>query len=1789
MFSSASIPRDRVFEGSMTFVRLLVGTALTFAILATVCASPDAGEPPVRRLAVYLQATAAGSEPDIELQAPGLRLEIVSKQRLSPSRPLLLIVDPSSYPPATLRRRLSDLGKALSETPAFRDSSLEVRLGVPVLDGILSEPFRNPATIVQELEVAVDKYTPDSLSRSAGSLGRTLDLIAALIQKAENPEPVDCLILAVDRRIEEAEAAYLSMGMERRFLELCGRKGTTLYGLLDGSGTLGDLCIATGGLSFSGSADPAAILRQILEARAGGYLLEARCLQDGKNGGRFSLSVKTGGSPDHPAARAPREIWIHPDSAPAVDYFHMREGLEWIRRAQEAYRDENPTVALSFAENADREDPWNPQAPFLAGKSAATLGDLMLAASRLSTAICFDSASDEALVLYGSVMQKLGRTEEALLRFESLPNAGKNEKHALHLQRARLLATSGRVLEARQAYSMIVNTELDDDRVRAEYGTLLVESGDLAEGQEQFRVSLSRNPDNSLALTGKSRAALLQGRTEEAQQLAVQAQRSDPRSPDAESQLGRIYTARKDWGPAVEHLKAAVTLDPARLSLTLTLADTYLQAGRISDAEGLVRATLASNPRSAALHRKLAEVCIKNGNLSDAAVALEAGAARSGSDSATLFRGAAELREQRAEDGQALLDYRAALESYDRTTASELASKLRQHLTYLALSLDGAQELARLPLSKELGLDGKIAAAVPQEAASEPPEQKKGALLVPGGIAVLSRALAMDESDLKGPDALDRIVSVILQAGSAQVDKVQNNPLQRSAIIALRTYADFLGYLSKNRLAPAGFDPAKELKLVLPLAGGKDATSKTARFLAFFGVKHKYRESKDGKPIVELTLKGESEKSQNRRQLLRYMGVNLQDRNLSEITIVIRQDSLPMPFPTETLSSRILPGGKTAGRTQLERLLLSSRSMRLYLALSSCSAATRDSLLSLTAPGELLMQADVLGTYGRYLDFRTGRLIVPGRLESWEALLEARESEPGRFVSRLLSLDGGRPLALYAGLSVASRPVQGYFTASPERLRQLYQSLAPNSGGQLASAGTGLGGQGLGRVLRQLSVTEDAISLNLGSSVVQRLLQSSGRQRASSEGKDGTSSSLGAKDIPELAGPTRAGAAGSFSPLEITEFLHFIQTRSPGMWTERGLALLMDSPAQAPVLIDLIGDLKLSTDTIVRYMRYFTMLIQTGNAGWNLNRTRTSQSLVYLLSLLHRTGSLSGEEAIALLDHALLRMEIPDEAQFTAAIAEFLSSDLLPALSRNGNPAAGTGDPVLKSLAGTDQKQEFSFEGKRLEFDAPARRMERMQGAVRQQRFNPLSRLLETYRLLGQIGSGDVQTPGLGPALAQQLKTLETAQLSAGDPKLLRQSVAHVDLEALRNRYETALRQEPGGPNLRQACQEIAVALHTELGVTLLTYCYAYHGSPEIDPLAFDANFVRKHAFLDGQSAGRAWTVAHIENNLDLGTYIAGSISGIDSELGRLELAQSARDFAGGDRALLPTLLLGMRAVPGGARSDRAQEYIALSVRLGRELLTLAALDRALETWCDDYLSTIVPPGRRERLERALSQRVPSAATAVLSPSELLFLGQHYLLSFSQDHGMAGGAGESARNDPRPEAQEAHDADARGVHASPVPAVASPLLDRLRQLMRQAQATDGPAFRRELEQYGVLVRKRAGLRQFTLETPEPYEYLDLNMNRELLYERISDVKIRLAELHYSLGLPAYVAEADGEFALREILLGSPGTKSSGWQRALEKTARLRADNVRGWIDESLNRGLLTLAEQKTIAGGSSAP
>ena len=140
-----------------------------------------------------------------------------------------------------------------------------------------------------------------------------------------------------------------------------------------------------------------------------------------------------------------------------------------------------------------------------------------------------------------------------------------------------------------------------------------------------------------------------------------------------------------------------------------------------------------------------------------------------------------------------------------------------------------------------------------------------------------------------------------------------------------------------------------------------------------------------------------------------------------------------------------------------------------------------------------------------------------------------------------------------------------------------------------------------------------------------------------------------------------------------------------------------------------------------------------------------------------------------------------------------------------------------------------------------------------------------------------------------------------------------------------------------------------------------------------------------------------------------------------------------------------------------------------------------------------------------------------------------------------------------------------------------PVSRRLKNMAPDGGTPEGWEFRRELEQYGVLLRKRLGLNQLSLSIADSYEQLEISAGEEVLFERICDLKIRMAELNHAVGLPAYLAEVLGELAIRDILPKTTAVRTNSWKMAIEQIGRLGTENARNWVDELLNRGILAIS------------
>jgi hypothetical protein len=113
----------------------------------------------------------------------------------------------------------------------------------------------------------------------------------------------------------------------------------------------------------------------------------------------------------------------------------------------------------------------------------------------------------------------------------------------------------------------------------------------------------------------------------------------------------------------------------------------------------------------------------------------------------------------------------------------------------------------------------------------------------------------------------------------------------------------------------------------------------------------------------------------------------------------------------------------------------------------------------------------------------------------------------------------------------------------------------------------------------------------------------------------------------------------------------------------------------------------------------------------------------------------------------------------------------------------------------------------------------------------------------------------------------------------------------------------------------------------------------------------------------------------------------------------------------------------------------------------------------------------------------------------------------------------------------------------------------------------------------MMMRSRLGLSRLSMAIVDSFEDLEGEHPDRLLFERICDLKIRLAELNYAAGLPAALGEVQGELALREILPKTASVRADGWRVVLERVSGLGIEHVREWIEELLSRGALTTAAQ----------
>lgn len=1700
------------------------------------------GEQQEKATSIFLPVSLTSREDRVTFSASAgsIEFQVKSASHMSPTRPLLIIIDPSSYSMQQLHRLVTALVAALAAELPDR-SHQKIHVGIPVFDGIMYEPPETAGTPQADIVSAIMRLVPVFDPGQRSDPGRALDLLPLLLQKAENDGgPVDCLWVGKDRPFEGEDGSYFSLGAERRILEACRRKGSLVHGHLEGAGNIGPICTATGGLTFKGEDEARTVIRQVLQARELGFVLEMQPKAALAFCGRFDLTIQAADpSGGFLPLRAPAAFWRLPEDAPAPEYESLRDALAWIGRSQKAFDSGDATTAARFIQNSVQLDPGNPDVFYFSAKYAAEAGEPDIAEAHLAKAMSFLPRTERVLVLYADVFRKLGRPAAALETLESLPPGTVTESAHFRLARARLLAAAARDDEAGKIFADLADLGQDSVQAQAEYGCLLLRLGKEADALAQIQGALVADPKNVTAMLCSAEVDSVHGRTTEALNTAMRAAALRPDDPDVALQIGKVHARSRRWDPALASLENAARIAPARADILLHLAEAEIESGQGREAILSMRRALAIDPLDTKAIRQISGLLSRAGAFTNAASVLEDSAARLTDKGPEFYREAAGLRERAGQYGQALLDYQASQAS-PAAQPSKTGRELSSHLDYLSFMVHGAVEY-RGHTEKAAAGDGP-------------------GMLVPGGLAPLADILGIDPAALRDPGAAGKIFSLILATLPPAADANKLNPLQFEILDHLRTYERLLQFMKRNRISAASTDgTGKRQTYVLPLTGKAPSIGQTRKFLSFFGIKYSSRQQ-GKRESVFLDVSHQPER-QPQQQLLRRLGIDIESRDIRELRFTIGDEILPSIVDADLIQTKILGLENSDPRKLLARFIKSPREMKFYLTLEQCAAPLRAPLLQSFGGRDLIPPEQVQESLGRFLELRDGRPALPGTPGH---PAEASDSGSGQSLRGSAAVSGARLVYTYYTLAYASAAVQRYFIASSPDMEDLVDLIVPTDSARRSTADWN---PEAARLVRMLAADDQGLILPIDPRFGPYLFPN--RTDAG-----GSVLHVSLKELASLLQSATASSPGT-SPgagVSLIKYLKFLKDTRPDMVTDDVIKAIMRSPAESPVFLDLIWDLLAPPELLVPYLDYCREMSQARDKGWNINRTRTSQSIFFLISAFRRNQMIDMAAGHRLLKATLAGFRAFDELTFLNNVSAFLTGNLLPELGKSLHMPADAPELLPEALAGPVDRQTFLFNGSPLVYDAHAEQLQRIKSVLGLQHLAAITDVLQTVQLLTKSQGSRERDAGRLQSLAASIRKL---------PKLAVPPAASRNKAATspQNPYADLTAELEASPNpkiirdyaewIQAVLSRAASALDTELGVALLGHCYAYYGSDRAAVLSYDPDFVRKHEFYPHkQPSEPGWSMSDLlaDQTNGRGATIVGSLAGLQFPLNWLETAASAQSLGKwGQGKLLPAMLSGMRVVHAQLRTERAQEYVALSVRLGREL-AVSCLSSTADPWCVRHLSALLSPLRADQVADLVGRRDPFAALELLSPSEMFFLGEAYLAEIGALPSRAGGHLCAYGSDLNAQAK--------------APEIMSPALQRLREIIPAEVATDLDAFQREVEQYGCTVRREMGFSEASIQLCEPYERLQESGPPDSLFDRIIDLKIRLAETGYAAGAPAAAAGLVGELALEYLVADPASTHVSSWNDLMKEIMLLNSGHHFAWMQELLNRGAFSFYSGK---------
>jgi tetratricopeptide (TPR) repeat protein len=214
---------------------------------------------------------------------------------------------------------------------------------------------------------------------------------------------------------------------------------------------------------------------------------------------------------------------------------------------------------------------------------------------------------------HGRVFISVGVISLFALAFAVCGCAGKEEKKAKHLERAREYIAKNELKKAVIELKNVVQLDPTDDGAYVELGETHLKLQEAREAFQAFSTASSMNPENLKAQLKVGQMLLMGGQTEEARKRVEIILERAPDDVEALSLLAGVQIQGKDLEGAIETLEKAASRDPNHFNLQLSLGRVFFLKGEPRKAEEAYLRAVSLDPSSSVPYIELSRIYASEG------------------------------------------------------------------------------------------------------------------------------------------------------------------------------------------------------------------------------------------------------------------------------------------------------------------------------------------------------------------------------------------------------------------------------------------------------------------------------------------------------------------------------------------------------------------------------------------------------------------------------------------------------------------------------------------------------------------------------------------------------------------------------------------------------------------------------------------------------------------------------------------------------------------------------------------------------------------------------------------------------------------------------------------------------------------------------------------------------------------------------------------------------------------------------------------------------------------------